>query len=103
MPGGGGHPPAQALAIRTKGFHPGLTAVLAAADTPPPTLADRETMGADLGPLVPSKAPRKPKLLSVVSLHSPRASHIFRAVPHLSLPYLMCRSPRAERQGMCHG
>jgi hypothetical protein len=57
MPGGGGDPAAQALAIQMKDFHPGLTAVLAAADTPPPTLTDRETMGADLGPPVPPKTP----------------------------------------------
>jgi hypothetical protein len=46
---------------------PCLTAVLPAADTPPPTLAHRETMGADLGPPVPPKTPQKSKLLSVIS------------------------------------
>jgi hypothetical protein len=38
---------------------PSLTTVCAAADMAPPTLADRETMGADLGPPVPPKTPQK--------------------------------------------
>ena len=73
MPGGGGDTAAQALAIQMKGFHPALTAARAAADTPPPTLADRETMGADLGPPVPPTPPQKSKLLSVFLVAMKRA------------------------------
>jgi hypothetical protein len=47
---------------------PTLTTARTAADTAPPTLADRETMGAALGPPVPPKTPQRSKLLSVVSV-----------------------------------
>ena len=94
MPGGGGDPAAQSIAIQMKQFHPGRSPkpgafdrhvaglaqslalphrdyctslnsarrqlrrrLLPAAGMAPPKLADRETMGADLGPPVPPQNP----------------------------------------------
>jgi|GEM_PF-3216427 len=54
-----------ATALPATGPPPPPAMVRPARDIAPPTRADRETMGADLGPPVPPKTPRKSKLLSV--------------------------------------
>jgi len=59
-----------ATALPATGPPPPAAMVRPAAGMAPPTLADRETMGADLGPPVPPKTPRKSKLLSVGNQNS---------------------------------